>query len=533
MDDTNESDTTDRRRGGLRPLASQARSARPSAGVGRVVAGGEWDALVPSGNQSERAVAPVAPALASNLTGSDRFPYGGGTGNQSFSGVPPTGSPGAGTGGNQEPVTARAGASTRHLPFTLTKPLPPTTNSEHAGAERPGCLRPDGSPRSSWYPSPLAAIVAGLVDGSIDRPRPTVGRLADGSHWLYARAVNGLAGESGCGKTWTALAAVAAELADGNSAVYIDLEDSAYGVLGRLIDLGVDPAVIADASRFAYVHPDEAFRDDVRTDLWDLLALMKPTLVVLDSTGESMSLEGVDPNSDDGVAAWFQRVATAIARRGPAVLLLDHLPKSDSSAASPIGSQRKRAAISGVQMIQTVSRGMNFAKGRAGEAQLRCTKDRHGHFVTGEKVLSLTVNPDPLRGDGGVDLLLALAVEEFAPTRHMAEISAHLEQAVGPESTNAIVKAVSGKRETLLKALEVLRESGYIDAASAARNSTEYVHVKPYRLGDPYSVPDDESDGCGHQWHDDGRCNPGWCHPQHHGCCNQETPCEHVVRGEV
>lgn len=491
-----------------------------------------------------------APSPTSNPTGSDRFPYRGGTGNQSNSGDSLTGSPCLGTG--EEPGTSHHAPLLSEddqffLPSSQQAALPRASNPERAARGfdrlRPpvgqlGLARPKGDPPvgSSWLPEPLAEIVAGLQDGSLDRPHPTIGRLADGTHWLYAEAVNGLAGESGSGKTWTALATVAAELDDGNNVVYIDLEDSPIGIVSRLLDLGVPADVVSDATRLSYVRPEEAFRDDVRSQFWSLLDALHPTLVVLDSTGESMALEGTDPNSDDAVATWFKRVAAAIAKQGPAVLLLDHLPKASSGASSPIGSQRKRAAISGVQMIQTVPPKLAFAKGRAGQAVLTCTKDRHGHFVTGDPEITLTVNPDLSRGAAGVSIGLSRVSpdDDWAPTREMLRIIEVLEDSQSPQSTNAIAKGAKGKRDTVLKALAVLAASGYVATAKGPRNSTLYELVKPYRLGDPIIVPDHlkeddlEPAKCEHPWHDSG-CNPSWCHPHHHGECNRRMAQGYVL----
>ena len=380
----------------------------------------------------------------------------------------------------------------------------------------------------SWAPVHLDDTVTGLQAGTLKRPSPTVGRLADGSHWLYAEKTNGLAGESGAGKTWTALRSVASELEDGNAAIYIDLEDNEIGVVGRLLSMGVDPDVLREPARFAYIHPNEGFAHGERF-LEAALEHLKPTLVVIDSTGESMALDGCDPNSDDAVARWFQALPTRIARRGPAVLLLDHMPKASTGAASPIGSQRKRAALSGVQFIQEVKKGMAFAKGTPGEAVLTCTKDRHGHFMSGQPTMKLIVNPDAA-GSEAVDVSLAIAdPTSWAPTKHMAEISTVLEQS-GPLSTVRICSYVTGKKDTIVKALGALVESGYLSLATGAHNAKEYSFVRPYKNGDPIVVPDEqdvELDQSGrplcteHEWHRGTWCKPGWCHDYHHGACNK------------
>lgn len=390
---------------------------------------------------------------------------------------------------------------------------------------------------SSWQPTDLSTIVHGLQAGTLAAPSPSVGRLSDGSHWLYAGRTNGLAGESGCGKTWTALRAVASELTDGNAVIFIDLEDNEIGIVGRLLAMAVQPQLIADQRTFAYIHPDESIKHS-QGALSAAITTMKPTLVVLDSTGESMALEGCDPNADDAVARWFQRIATRIAGLGPAVLLLDHLPKANTGAPSPIGSHRKRAALSGVQMIQEVKKGMAFAKGHAGEATLTCTKDRSSHFITGDVAAKLIVNPNGSMPDGsGVDVLMTPADSSaWAPTKLMADISICLEDAGSPQSTAGICQSVRGKKETILDALAVLVQSGYLTVGNGPHGAKLRTLVRPYKNGDPITASTTggaTNNGAAslcteHEWHAGERCNTGSCHVGHHGRCNRLV----VVDGE-
>ena len=120
-------------------------------------------------------------------------------------------------------------------------------------------------------------------------------------------------------------------------------------------------------------------------------------LAVIDSTGEAMALDGADPNSDDDVARWFRRVPRTMARLGPAVLLLDHVPKAkDAPGGFAIGSQRKRAAIDGASY--RVNSSVAPAKGVRGILKLITAKDRGGHYQQGHEVAQVVIEDDVLEG---------------------------------------------------------------------------------------------------------------------------------------
>lgn len=57
-------------------------------------------------------------------------------------------------------------------------------------------------------------------------------------------------------------------------------------------------------------------------------------------------------------------------------MLLDHMVKSDDGGLWPIGSQRKRAAITGAQYVAEVA--VPFSKTADGMVALKVAKDRHG-----------------------------------------------------------------------------------------------------------------------------------------------------------
>lgn len=351
-------------------------------------------------------------------------------------------------------------------------------------------LPDDDAPGASWEPVDLADTVAGLLAGTLTRHAPTIGARDDGGCLFYAGKVNGIAGASGSGKTWTALATCAQQIATGGHVLYVDLEDDAVGIVGRLLDLGADPAHLAGPGRrFHYLHPQEAFGIVAAELVRAVLARHRPSLVVIDSTGESMALEGAKPNDDDDTARWFRKLPTAIAHTGPAVLVLDHVVKADEGGLWPIGSQRKRAAISGAQYMQTTVR--PFDKGTAGMAKLVCAKDRHGNYRPGQKVAELHVTPDDV---AGVVLTLrppsgdVRAPDMFRPTALMERASKALEAAAEPLSGRAINELVPGKRDAVAQAVEVLVVEGYVERSEGERRAKLHTSLRPYRQSsDPRS----------------------------------------------
>ncbi|MHA6509509.1 bifunctional DNA primase/polymerase [Tessaracoccus sp. Y1736] len=356
-------------------------------------------------------------------------------------------------------------------------------------------------PASSWWPVDVSSVVKALVAGGDPRPVPTVGLLQGVEAALFYRGrVNGVAGESGAGKTWTVLVAAAQEFALGNSVVYIDLEDSLVGIVGRFLEMGVPPYLIS--RHLAYVSPQERLGETARAALWATLDAVRPSLVVIDSTGEGLSLEGANPNADDEVARWFRMLARRVAahQSEPAVVVLDHVPKSDDGGGLwPIGSQRKRAAIDGAQYMQKTVR--PFSRGVPGFAKLLCAKDRGGNYRLSQTVAELHVDPVmDLRADdadtaaeaAGASLhvvnLTLLPVGDaggptpFRPTLLMERVSRYVQDHPGDADRTArqIRANVSGKERAVIAAANLLVAEGYMRASLGVRGSTVYTSVRPF-----------------------------------------------------
>jgi len=305
---------------------------------------------------------------------------------------------------------------------------------------------------------------------------------------FYPGRVNGIHGDSNAGKTWTGLAASGQEVAQGQTVIYLDMEDDAVGVVSRLLDLGANPSDIV--ARFVYLGPSERLDNVGRALLADLLAARRPSLVVIDSTGEGLALDGANPNADEEVARWFRSRPRWVADRGPAVLVLDHMAKADDGALWPIGSQRKRAAIDGAQYAQRVVR--QFSRDTAGAAVLICAKDRGGNYRAGQRVAELRITP---HGEGvTVDLVPAHDDHSgtggtFRPTVLMERVSRALELAQEPLTFNNIAERVKGKLTGVRIATDVLIAEGHIATSAGARNATMHTIAKPYREADDGGEP--------------------------------------------
>lgn len=239
------------------------------------------------------------------------------------------------------------------------------------------------------WPTRLDITSEALAEGRLRAPEPTVGGL------LYPGRVNALYGTHTAGKTWTAL--YLASRNEGQT-LFLDYEDTEAGVAARCMALS--PGLASSVSYFA---PQGAVS---AAALEAFIAQHDITLVIIDSTGESLAAAGYDSNSEQDVTAWFTEVPDAIAALGPAVLLLDHIAKKQDGTPSPIGSFRKSAAITGAQFA--LENRVGFSRLRPGWSRLTCTKDRNGFFATGEVVGRIDFTPD----DGAMAVTFRRGEEE-------------------------------------------------------------------------------------------------------------------------
>lgn len=348
-------------------------------------------------------------------------------------------------------------------------------NSLSPTAEAP--VSTDSADADPWAPVDLSGIVDGILDGTLQGPTPEILTRSDGQGIFYRGRVNGVHGDSTAGKTWTALVACVQHMEAGGHALFLDMEDSPAGITGRLIALGMQKHLILE--RFHYVQVE----DSLSRNMAQVVAIVErfgDVFVVVDSVGEALALDGLNADVDADVAFWFTNVARQIARVGGTPLLLDHRPKSGDGELWPIGSQRKRAAITGAQYLQEAL--SPFSREKAGAARIKCAKDRNGFYAQREVVAVLHVTPN---GDGSVRVLLEAQGSsdpsaEFRPTVLMHKVSQVLGLHSEPLTFNGITDRVKGKRTGIRMAVDALIAEGYVTTADGPRGSVLHTSARPF-----------------------------------------------------
>jgi hypothetical protein len=320
----------------------------------------------------------------------------------------------------------------------------------------------------SWRPVDLAAVLS----GEYEVPEPTVGAV-DGAEQplFYPGRINSVFGDSGSGKSWLLAFVISQVISDGRDAVVIDYEDTPSALAARLQQVGVDTDDIL--AHLIYISPQERWDGRAAGHLANGLSGRDVALAVIDSTGEGMAQDGVNPNSDDEVARWFQGAARTLAGFGASVVLIDHVVKSRESARGvefASGSHRKRAAINGaayfLEAIVSPSRETD------GLLKLVVRKDRFGwrkHGATAAEIRM--VNQE----DGNVTMTLVAPVGNtggaWKPDLLMGRVCDVLRETAEPMSRAAIKRSVTGKGQYIDVAIDHLLAGGNVTEKAGLRKS--------------------------------------------------------------
>jgi hypothetical protein len=284
---------------------------------------------------------------------------------------------------------------------------PPDVDNHHPGEYHPGAKSSRGESISSdenngpttWEPIDLGP----WLRGEIEQPQPSIGiHRSDGLQLIYPGREHAVVGETESGKTWFALACVAAELCLGHHVVYIHYEEGdPVSTIERLALLDVDPALIAERLRF--IAPAKAARTEWVTALLD----PAPVLVIHDGVNEAMSLIGADIMAADGAATFRRRLITPFLRAGAASIACDHLPMvRDPHRRDAYGSVHKGNALDGARIV--LENTASFGRRMRGVSYLFVTKDRPGQ-------LRARGRPSKLPGKTFIGTLVVDDSETFGP----------------------------------------------------------------------------------------------------------------------
>jgi hypothetical protein len=237
---------------------------------------------------------------------------------------------------------------------------------------------------NTFDPIDLTDVLAGWWT----QPEPDILERHNGTCLLYSGRVNIIHGDSGTGKSWVALVAIAQVIRNGQRVMLVDLEDEPGSIVARLRILGLTDQQIAGG--LDYRRPQAPFTGAAVAKLVDDVRSGGHALVVIDSLGEAFALDGINEDRDNEVGPWVRRVLRPLADTGAAVLVIDHSTKAGDGSLHPSGSKRKRAAVSGASYLVEATKPLS--KGTGGRLRITCAKDRHGRYARREVVANVVMS---------------------------------------------------------------------------------------------------------------------------------------------
>lgn len=406
-------------------------------------------------------------------------------------------------------------APTVNLDNYATAPAPaPVEPTQHTATPAPATaaaspldriLDPDtahdttqDAPPPSWRPLDLT----GILDGTYERPEPTIMARTDGPSLFYPGKVHTVYGESESGKSWVAQHATVDVLHADGRVLYIDFESDAPDVTGRLTALGAQHDQLL-SNAFAYVRPEASPHTFAEAPEFQQLLEQTWDLAILDGVTEALGLAGKSSLDNDEITAWMRDIPRRIARHtGAAVILVDHVVKAtEGRGRFPLGGQAKMAAIDGTgYLVEPVTA---LGVGLDGTLTIRVTKDRPGavraHAGDWRKSdrtqEAARVRVDSSTGDGTVHVTVEPPeygqhidhdpAKPFRPTKVMEKVSRILETMREPLSRQNVIRTYretgKAKEATIVDALNLLVEGGFLLETTGPRNARMFRSAAVYR----------------------------------------------------
>jgi AAA domain len=240
-----------------------------------------------------------------------------------------------------------------------------------AGREQDATLTPavaDGD-RMDEPESPFREFdLAALVKNGVPPPDLLCGDL------LYRGGLHSIAGPPDSGKTTVALHWALQLIRGGGCVLFLDEEGGGELIAEKLIALDCTPE---EASRIRYYpFPARSWNAYDVLMLRELIDVIKPGIVLWDSSAAFLSRAGLDENSASDVTRFWSAVLTPIAREhGTAVLVIDHDVKNGEASRFARGSGAKLAAT---DVAFKLSITQAFDRTTNGVLKMHVTKDRRG-----------------------------------------------------------------------------------------------------------------------------------------------------------
>lgn len=333
------------------------------------------------------------------------------------------------------------------------------------------------------------ADIVALLAGDLTTEQATILTRSNGGALLYPGKMHSFQAEPSSGKSWLGCWAVKEVLEMGGAAAYLDYEDTAVGIVGRLRNLGTSERAIAE--RFYYANPAGRFGPAERVQFWRAMDRMNFDLVVIDTVGEALTREGLSEDKATDYLQWTELLPRPIARTGAAVLMMDHVSKDPEQRGRwARGTGAKLGAIDGATYQLKVR--VPFSRHRPGRLDIVVAKDKPGGVgAIGETVATVHIEPH------AAGELVTVRVEphentaptdSWKPTVIMGKVWQALHEARSPLTASALASLVHTDKPRLVKeAIARLLAEGFI-AEQGKRPKTLRI-VKPYTDAPQLAAP--------------------------------------------
>jgi hypothetical protein len=322
---------------------------------------------------------------------------------------------------------------------------------------------------NEWPELDLAEVYA----EGVELPNPEVVPRVDGQCLLYAGLPNCIFGDAGSGKTALAQSAAAVEIRAQRHVYLVDYETHIKVWLARFRALGLD-----DGEVVQYFHYFDVGRGERPP-----APHPESRLVIIDSLTAAIDAGGFDPNDAQGIEAIYRQAVTPFTRAGLAALVIDHVGHADKTR--PMNSVRKTGIVQGAMYRMEVIKGMQFGRGRLGEALLYLHKDNMGgvdaakgdivaKFVMGSTDGGTKVTCKLVAGNDMATLATIAAGVENTMDRRKAKILDVL--ADGSELTKSAIKIkTGGKTDGVNTAIAELVSEGLL--TQERRGNADYLRL--------------------------------------------------------